>query len=303
MAEPLRVTNACTFGHNPEMHIVTSTDGVQLVVHDLGGDGPSLLVAHATGLHARSYREFATHLTGRFHVVAPDFRGHGDSNEPFDGDASWYGAGRDIEHVAAALGSGPIVGFGHSMGATALLMAEHAHPGLFSAIVAYEPVIFPPDPPRSAVEFETRLVAATVRRRHQFDSPTHAITNFSAKPPFDTVPTAVIEDYVVYGMRPTPNGTVELKCRPEYEAATYVAGSKHAVWHMLDEIACPVLVLSGNVTHPGPGALANAHAARLISGSFHEYSELSHFGPLENAAAVAETALAFFASLTSAQDS
>ena len=283
------------------MHIVPSTDGVELVVHDLGGDGPALVLAHATGLHARCYRQVASHLARQFHVLAPDLRGHGDTNEPLDGDASWDGSGRDIEHVAASLGSGPIVGFGHSMGATALLMAEHAQPGLFSAIVAYEPVIFPPDPPVSAVEFESRLVAATGRRRDQFDSPAQAIANFSGKPPFNTVPAAAVEDYVRFGTRLTPTGSVELKCRPAYEAATYIAGSKHQTWQMLDIISCPVLILSGNVTYPGPGALAKGHAQRLANGSFHHFPALSHFGPLENPAEVTESVLAFFARLSPAR--
>ena len=39
---------------------------------------------------------------------------------------------------------GPLFGFGHSMGAAALLMAEPRRPGLFAGLVCYEPVIYPP---------------------------------------------------------------------------------------------------------------------------------------------------------------
>jgi hypothetical protein len=48
---------------------VRSTDGVELAVHDLGGEGPVLLVSHATGFHGRCYLPLATHLATRFHSV------------------------------------------------------------------------------------------------------------------------------------------------------------------------------------------------------------------------------------------
>ena len=34
---------------------VPSTDGVELELHDFGGDGPTLLIAHATGMCAGAY--------------------------------------------------------------------------------------------------------------------------------------------------------------------------------------------------------------------------------------------------------
>ena len=34
------------------IELIDSTDGVRLAVHDLGGDGPPLLLAHATGMRA-----------------------------------------------------------------------------------------------------------------------------------------------------------------------------------------------------------------------------------------------------------
>ena len=44
------------------METVPSTDGVTLAVHDLGGDGPPLLLCHATGFHGRVW----TALAGEF---------------------------------------------------------------------------------------------------------------------------------------------------------------------------------------------------------------------------------------------
>ena len=67
--------------HPPPPLSVPSSDGVTLAVHDLGGDGPPILLAHATGFHGRVWLPVATHLADA-HCWAPDLLGHGDSVVP-----------------------------------------------------------------------------------------------------------------------------------------------------------------------------------------------------------------------------
>jgi len=54
----------------------SSTDGVELEVHDLGGDGPDLLLVHATGFHGRVWEPLAGHLNGfhRWSVTLSEMR-------------------------------------------------------------------------------------------------------------------------------------------------------------------------------------------------------------------------------------
>ena len=40
----------------------SSSDGVELAIHDLGGEGPPLLFVHATGFHGRCYTRVAEQL-------------------------------------------------------------------------------------------------------------------------------------------------------------------------------------------------------------------------------------------------
>ena len=82
---------------------VPSTDDVSLELHDLGGDGPALLVAHATGFCAGAYRPLARALGSHFHVWALDFRAHGDSTLPSSGDLTWRGMADDVLAVATVL--------------------------------------------------------------------------------------------------------------------------------------------------------------------------------------------------------
>ncbi|MGH7062932.1 MAG: alpha/beta fold hydrolase, partial [Stellaceae bacterium] len=47
-----------------------------------GGDGPPLLLLHGNPLTHASWGKIAPRLAERFHVVAPDLRGYGDSIGP-----------------------------------------------------------------------------------------------------------------------------------------------------------------------------------------------------------------------------
>ena len=57
------------------MHCVRTPDGIDVAVHDLGGTGPVLLFAHATGFHGRVWQPLADRLGDMFHCIAIDFRG------------------------------------------------------------------------------------------------------------------------------------------------------------------------------------------------------------------------------------
>jgi pimeloyl-ACP methyl ester carboxylesterase len=60
----------------------TTSDGVVIQTYDWGGDGPPLLFAHATGLHAHVWVPLAQRLRSNFHCYAIDARAQGDSTAP-----------------------------------------------------------------------------------------------------------------------------------------------------------------------------------------------------------------------------
>ena len=120
---------------------VPSTDGVELELHDLGGDGPALLIAHATGFCAGAYLPMVPLLAERFHVWGIDFRAHGDSTVPAEPLVA--GHGRRRAGRGRRLGGGPVAGFGHSMGGACLVGAELARPGTLARAFLFEPIIIP----------------------------------------------------------------------------------------------------------------------------------------------------------------
>jgi pimeloyl-ACP methyl ester carboxylesterase len=261
---------------------VPSTDAVHLVVHDLGGDGPTLLHSHATGFHGRCYVPIADALADRFHSVGFDYRGHGDTPQPEQA-IDWERYGDDALAMAralVALSGEPIVGFGHSMGAACLLMAAHRDPTLFSRLVLFEPIVFPAEGLRPPGE-GSPLVEGARRRRPTFASYDAAIANYSSKPPMNAFAPAALDSYVRHGFAEEPDGSVRLKCPPEIEAGTFELGGKHRTWDVLESIETPVVVAAGKAeeTLP-PSVIASEVAARLPNGRFVRLEALDHFAPM-----------------------
>jgi pimeloyl-ACP methyl ester carboxylesterase len=275
---------------------VASTDDVTLELHHFGGEGPPMLVVHATGFCAAPYRHLLPVLGVAFELWALDVRSHGDATDAADGEVSWQGTSRDVLAAVDAIGGGPVAGFGHSMGGASLLGAELQRPGTLTALYAYEPIVFPhewlqhpgPNP----------LATAARRRRPGFASRSEALHRYASRPPLGRFRADVLHDYVDGGFRELPDGTVTLSCAPEQEARTFDAPDKITI-EELGAVAVPVRVARGARELAAPPAqVAGLAAAALAHGELVTFDHLSHFGPFEDPDTVAEDALAFLTRVT-----
>jgi len=290
---------------------LSSTDGVTLVLHDLGGRGPTIVYSHATGFHGRVWQPLATRLAAGYHGIAVDYRGHGDSTraETENDTVDWHGYRDDALAVLDAIDAvpsndvpsasrAPLFGVGHSKGATSLVMAELARPGTFSALALYEPIIFPVEDEDTAREAmrASALIAGTRRRRPTFPSFAAAEVNYASKPPLDVLTADALHAYVVHGFNQNADGSVTLKCDPEHEARTFEGSQSHRTWYELDQLTCPVLIMAGSLDDPGPGQVAEGVADRISGATFRRFDHLGHFGPLQDPDTVAGAIDDFFAS-------
>ncbi len=271
---------------------VPSTDGVTLAVHDLGGRGDPLLIAHATGFCGQTYRPLAAALSGSFHVWALDFRGHGDSTSPLNRDFSWDAMGNDALAAINAVAEGPLVAIGHSMGGAALLLAELARPGALFCTYLYEPIILLSPSAGSRPEQENPLAAAARRRRATFPSKAEALLRYASRTPLGALRADALAAYVMHGFADQPDDTAVLKCAPEDEADTFASEGKMTV-DVVRDLSLPTTVAVGrpsDSTDPasfGPAIVAAMPGARLV-----EHRHLGHFGPLQDPDLVADDIIA-----------
>ena len=272
---------------------VSSTDGIELAVHDLGGDGPPLLIAHATGFCAAPYGPLAARLVERFHVVSFDFRGHGRSTASSDGSYGWQGMIDDVLAVADVL-DGPLLGFGHSMGGACVLGAERRRPGTFRRAFVFEPIVIP-DAFADAEPTANPLAASARRRRPTFPSRLAALDRYASRPPLGTFRADVLHAYVDGGFADTDDGEVTLRCRAEVEAAVFEAPGK-PLSSQLADVAIPVTLAVGERdAGPGPADFGRHGVGFLPDGTLREYPTLGHFGPFQDPDLIADDVLAAFA--------
>jgi pimeloyl-ACP methyl ester carboxylesterase len=276
--------------------------GVEIALLDFGGEGPLALLHHANGFCAALWAPVAERLRQRFHVVAMDARGHGDSSKP-EGAAhyAWPRFGEDAAAVAQRLlaeqGGGRVaLGLGHSFGGTALLVAAAARPGLFGRLVAVDPVLFTPagsddDPGRP--ERSARLVEGALRRRHDFASRDEARARFAERELFRRWDPRALELYLAEGLRDRPDGRVELKCPGAVEAAIFASARDFDLWAVASRVALPALLLWAR-DGDFPRAVYEAYAARMPDARVRDV-DAGHLVPMERPDLVADEALAFTA--------
>jgi pimeloyl-ACP methyl ester carboxylesterase len=96
-------------------------------------DAPTVLLVHGVTASHLAWQWVADALPG-IRVVAPDLRGRGRSTG-VQGPAGMAAHADDLAAVADALGLGPVVVVGHSMGAFAAVVCAHRHPERVSRLV------------------------------------------------------------------------------------------------------------------------------------------------------------------------
>ena len=275
----------------PNSSLITSPNGLALAVHDWGGDGPPVLLAHPTGFHGLVWGPTAQRLrdAGR-HPYSFDFRGHGDSQRG-EQIVGWDGFGADAlcvaEHFCIA-GDGALIAAGHSKGAAALLLAEHATPGTFRNIWAYEPITFPFDGPLPHAD-DFPLAVGARRRRNEWTSTEEAFTAYASKPPMNAFDVEVLHAYANGALRDRGDGVMVLKCSPDAEAEVYASGPTNDLFRRLPAINAHVVVACGELTDAIGPTQAAAIVDRLPNATLEVWAQHGHFGPQVDPARAAQS--------------
>jgi len=277
----------------PPPTYVDSSGGVQVAVHHLGGpdqpDAPVLLLSHATGFHGRAWAPLASHLTDRYRCLAIDHRGHGVARTPEGASFDWAVIADDTVAVldsALVPEDAELHGAGHSMGGAMLVLAAARRPGRFASLWLFEPIVAPPT--TRLGQGPNPMADAARRRRSTFESLDAALANYASKPPLDELHPDALAAYVDGGFEVRPDGTAVLRCRPDWEAATFDGAGGSGAWDVLGAVDVPVAVLAGRPEAAGPAAFAPHVAEALPAGTLVPHPELGHFGPLEAPGELAE---------------
>jgi pimeloyl-ACP methyl ester carboxylesterase len=212
---------------------------------------PDILFLHATGFNARTYASLLGPLGERFHVLAVDLRGHGQTQLPAAtfGYASWNRHRDDMIELIEGHLQAPVTLAGHSMGAVVALLTAGRRPDLSRGVAMIEPVILSPSlygfaqlpgaPLYWSMFFP--IARAALRRRHTFTSREEAKQALVGRGVFASFNDQQLTDYVGDGFVETGEG-VTLACRPAFEARTFSA-QRHDPWVALMRAPAPLICL------------------------------------------------------------
>lgn len=104
---------------------------------------PVVFLQHGIRDHAHSWTWVAELLKDRYHVIAPDLRGHGDSDWPSDGNYALASFVIDLAAIADLGGLCDFAVVGHSLGGQIALRYTAAFPERVRVLVAIEGVELP----------------------------------------------------------------------------------------------------------------------------------------------------------------
>ena len=270
------------------------------LLHDFGGQGPVVHLAHANGFPPGAYRRLAAALTGTYHVVGLPARPLWPGSDPEEA-PDWHPLADDLLRAFDELQLSGILGVGHSLGGVLTLWAAIARPDLFRAVVLLEPVILPPAwliylslLRRLGLADRQPLVQSALRRRRVWPSRQDCFAHFRGKSFFDGWSDDALWDYVNSGTRQREDGSVELRYPAAWEAHIF-ATAPTDVWREVHRLRVPALLLRGEHSETFMPAAQARLARRLPQSQSATIAHSGHLVPMERPAETAQLIRAFFA--------
>ena len=273
-------------------------NGIELTCFEWGSPGAdTVLLAHATGFHARVWdRTIAALAPGR-HAIALDMRGHGRSSKT--GPYTWDVFGEDVAQAVQVLGLERVIGVGHSMGGHAMTQAAARLPERFVRLVLVDPVIMSPEIYADRARHVMPARAGdhpTSKRKNDWVSWEEMLQRFEKRHPFDLWRRDVLKDYCRGGVLPNPDGPgFVLACPPHVEAQIYTGSAGRDINAMIRSITMPVTVLRARAREGARTEAMDFAASPTWAGLAHAFPsgrdvplpELTHFIPMQEPELVA----------------
>ncbi|WP_431854794.1 alpha/beta fold hydrolase [Azospirillum sp.] len=260
----------------PTSRFVTS-QRLRLHVTDWGNpDAPPLLLVHGGRDHGRSWDWVAQALRPDFHVLAPDLRGHGESDWAV---GSSYGIAElvhDLDRLVRQEGLAPVTIVAHSLGGAASLLYAGLFPEAVRRMVVVEGTwqLDPAFTTRSRKPVEERmrgwmdqLRELETRQPRAYRTLDEAVERMQRENPHLSPEQA--RHLTEHGVRRREDGTYTWKFDHHIRAIAPNRFADEEVASLWSRIACPVLLVHGGASaHGDPaalGLLAHFQDARAVT--------------------------------------
>jgi pimeloyl-ACP methyl ester carboxylesterase len=243
-------------------------------------DAPPLVLLHGLTGHAHTWDHMAPDLAERYHVIAPDQRGHGDSG--FGETYSTQDFVDDLDALADAWGIERFALMGLSMGGHNAMAYAAAHPERVTQLVVID---IPAKMDRSKApnwNVISRLAETGHKRYRSFDD---AFADARAGNP--TAPDDNLRYRTMLNLRPCEDGTMSLKYDPKAPARW----APEDLTGKLAAISAPVLLVRGALTTVLPRAVAERMVSMFADAELVEVADSGHSVPTDRPQALTPVVL------------
>jgi pimeloyl-ACP methyl ester carboxylesterase len=256
---------------DPESRFFQS-QGLRLHYADWGNENaPPLLLVHGGRDHCRSWDLIARSLQPHFHVLAPDLRGHGDSDWTKGGSYSLTEYAYDLSRLVRSTTAGKVAIVGHSMGGMVGLIFSGTFPDKVSALVVLDGVTVLPNAKRLAAHERIAkwvgqldgLEDREPRRYRTIEEAAAQMLEHNKR-----LPHALALHLATFGVRRNEDGTYSWKFDPYQRAMAPHRLSPDDHVSLWSRITCPTLLL-----HAGESFLKSSETAGLANYFKHARAE------------------------------
>jgi pimeloyl-ACP methyl ester carboxylesterase len=236
--------------------------GLRLHYADWGNAGaPPLILVHGGRDHCRSWDVIARSLQPHFHVVAPDLRGHGESDWTKGGSYALTEYVYDLSRLIRVLATPQVTLVGHSMGGMVSLIHAGSFPEQVSKLVVLDGVTVLPDSPKPPVHERVSKWVGQLDQLHDRVPRRYATIEDAAAQMIAhnrRLSRELALHLATHGARQNEDGTFSWKFDPAQRVS-----APHRLWAddhvaLWSRIACPTLLLNA-----GESFLAGTKAAGL----------------------------------------
>ncbi|MET9320416.1 alpha/beta hydrolase [Streptomyces sp. NPDC003038] len=261
-------------------HDLKTDDDRTLSYLDFGGPGRPLLALHGGLSEGAHFTGLAAALGDEWRVIAPDQRGHGDSDRACEYSRAGYVADAValLEHLGLA---GPVVALGFSLGGLNAYHLAADRPDLVRALVNVDAPVEIPRVRPNPVAFLSDLPYTAPTREELI----------AACGPYGKL--------AAPSLRPLPDGTGwRLPFHPQDTLATVEEGyGSH--WDVWLASRCPALLIHGRRSEALPQEQADAMVSRR-PGTSYAGLDTEHFVPFQDPDGFAGAVRTFLAGLPTA---
>lgn len=244
---------------------------------------PIIILAHANGYSAYSYKWYMENLAENYSIYAMDFWGHSfsEGNISEKGFKGWLLFRDQILAFINEKKFKSVIMIGHSLGGGSSILAASKNPKLFSKIIALDPVVLNFLIITYSKIFSFEIAEKAKSRRSHFKNLDLVRKAYRKSPAFKNWNEQIYEDYLASAFHENEDKSVDLALDPAIESKIFSSASFRNVFFRLKNIKTEIHIITPEKSRECPRQTAKRIIKKNPKSSYETFPDITHFFPFE----------------------